>query len=812
VTWFQAIQKDLQPHTREIMSGPENLRGVDYQISTSMLLILQALVDDPVSVASIRFDSLDNEGEDLALSFADGSVREIQIKKLAEGYNWTPASIRPILSKFAQGNGSRFEFITDGSASRQVQILGQYLAGNADIDHELQESVCGDELDLQALESLNGRAAIRSRFFPSPHGEDPAAHVREEVRKLLNRGSFSLAKSAEVAEAGLWLEVYAFARIGGEIALDQLLEAMRRCGVHVQTRAWASYPTARRYYEHEVPIGELVGLMREGGAILVTGIGGAGKTSLAAEAAVLTSDNRKVCWISVSELIEPTDVLRTIADYCSTIGLPEAAARTRAAEPVSVPGILLETLVRWPVAIVFDRFEAANDRVVAMLREALRVDPKGTAQGSIVVTSREIPTWWLDVRSMGTRHISLVSMPKQSANAILTDRGVGNDDNERELLMETVGRHAQSLVLLSQVIEDPADEPPMGNVAAREWVLRQVLSELPDIERIAIAKLAIFDYPAPLEFASAVLGEVAPDLIRRLHSRELVRVDAQHVSVHDALREAALGIISSKAQSELNRLVADEIFAQLARQDGTEDGILYEDAIRWAVHLERTDNLDGLSDRVPLILAAPADHLRDLFGVSYLGFPFEFEDPSLDTTIERLDALEEGGLIEENPANAGKEYLVEPAFILRDFSSFESVLIRALCFHHDYAGQTGYMNDMRPNFTYRQHGLYCPWEHCIELMPLPPMSKAEWLESREDDRRRLAASEASELDEGVLRILTERVNEDVPEWVVDEPDMQLRSRSCPVFGHACPAGEEQAQTCRRLGEFRWAVVPDGWDS
>jgi hypothetical protein len=237
-------------------------------------------------------------------------------------------------------------------------------------------------------------------------------------------------------------------------------------------------------------------------------------------------------------------------------------------------------------------------------------------------------------------------------------------------------------------------------------------------------------------------------------------------------------------------------------------GVLYEKTIPWAVHLESSGGVHDLGGRFPLILDSEPNLLRALFGVSCLGFPFEFDDPSLDGTLDLVDSLEEEGLIEENPVNAGKEFLEEPAFQLLGFTYYERALIHSLCLHHGYAGHVGYMAEMRPNFAFDQQGLFCPWEHCIELSPFPMGSRAEWEATLEEDRQRLAEPEVHGLTERNIEVIQARVAEGVPDWVPEEIDQELHARSCPVFGHACPGGQAQAEACRAEGHFIWARDPE----
>ena len=58
----------------------------------------------------------------------------------------------------------------------------------------------------------------------------------------------------------------------------------------------------------------------------------------------------------------------------------------------------------------------------------------------------------------------------------------------------------------------------------------------------------------------------------------------------------------------------------------------------------------------------------------------------------------------------------------------------------------GYSIDFSPNLDYKNHGLLCEWEHCIEWMPL---------------------------------------------------SARPTKRSCPVFGHNCPGGIEKVSVCEK---------------
>ena len=68
-------------------------------------------------------------------------------------------------------------------------------------------------------------------------------------------------------------------------------------------------------------------------------------------------------------------------------------------------------------------------------------------------------------------------------------------------------------------------------------------------------------------------------------------------------------------------------------------------------------------------------------------------------------------------------------------------------------GAIGYSADMQRLEGWREKGMFCPYEHCIEMSPL-----------------RLGRDELS----------------------------------CPVFGHDCPGGEKQVGFCKSIGKsWEW---------
>lgn len=795
------------------MSGVDNLRGIDYQISCSVLLALSALAGEDGDLSEVQIDSLDDTNEDLSFRFRDRPPLQIQIKKLAEGYNWTASTLRPVLSRFAQlDDGAECWFVSDGSAARQILPLKRFLAGEAELPLDVQNDVCGHGLSVENLNSLAGRVRLRTRFFPSPDEADPASAVRAEIHRSLLRGPFSTTDDPAVIAPRLWHVLYDAGLTGEAISKDHLLARFREAGLSLLRREWALYPTAERYYTHVESVEGLVKSLGQGTLILIYGIGGCGKTTIAAEAALeALNTGRATCWITVDELLEPADFIRVLSDYCVSQKLPSVAEQLRASEPATIGNVVAEDLHRYAITITLDRFEAANTRFESFIRDTLMRLPADERNGTLLITSRSRPDWWPDVeREKGVvRTIPLSSLPGDSGVQLLEDAGVCSTEEERSELVALVGNHAQSVTLLRQLRNAfrPDALASEGLEATRDWLLRQVLGELPNDLKTALARISIFDYAAPKELAFVVLGELGPDTLRTLAKRDLVRINLGVITVHDTLRDAALSLLSTRAIERCNREVADYLLGEIKKEYRTEGGVLYENSIRWATHLESSGDVSDLGGRSQYLLDAEPAVLRDLFGISTRGFPYEFDDPNLDDTFAAIAELEEEGVIEEHPANVGKDVWVEPPYRLRGFSVYDDLLLKSLCLRHGYAGHVGYTDNLRANYAFEMQALVCPWEHCIELSPFPRMTRGEYEASLEDDRRRLATE--ADLAEPHRQVLQKRIDEGIPDWVVEDRDEELHARSCPIFGHACPGGRTQAEVCAANdGDvFLWADKP-----
>lgn len=112
----------------------------------------------------------------------------------------------------------------------------------------------------------------------------------------------------------------------------------------------------------------------------------------------------------------------------------------------------------------------------------------------------------------------------------------------------------------------------------------------------------------------------------------------------------------------------------------------------------------------------------------------------------------------------------------------------------------GYSLNFSPNPNWEEAGLICQYEHCIEQMPAPGVTREEHLRWRERIRENLERGFYDDHPQR-KREFEEMLAGPTPDYVQDKVD---ETGACPVFGHYCPGGEETVRTCEAAKE--WAAA------
>lgn len=235
----------------------------------------------------------------------------------------------------------------------------------------------------------------------------------------------------------------------------------------------------------------------KGGAVVVDGVPGAGKTALVRRAVAGLSRSHLILWTT----LQPGTTSGTLAEVLArAAGRPPAPGSTGWGSilPPSPPltsSAVRAFLDRNPrgVAWVLDDAQAASEGTLDALREVLEAFRPGERHVVIVVTPRELP-WPLPHGA--SAHLTLRGLSRKDAIVLTTSLGIPEERFE-PLFRETLGM-PRYLRLASRV-----------GVGETGSFASAVLGSLPPHQRSSLLPLALSWGPLPLR--SGLLPGVTPD-------------------------------------------------------------------------------------------------------------------------------------------------------------------------------------------------------------------------------------------------------------------------------------------------------------
>ena len=183
------------------MNGPENLRGVDYQISYALLHLLRCLLHEGQFPEALALEDLSDEGADMRLEWEAQPRLHVQVKKVSEGYQWTLARLAAVLAKFCQGaDDTGFLFVSNGPGNRDVTKLKRAIQARAAIPTKVVNALASDNCSRDRLGEVFGRLQLWTRCYPSDDDSDPARGIRQEIARAIGQSRFRLSRPVDQNE------------------------------------------------------------------------------------------------------------------------------------------------------------------------------------------------------------------------------------------------------------------------------------------------------------------------------------------------------------------------------------------------------------------------------------------------------------------------------------------------------------------------------------------------------------------------------------------------------------------------------------
>lgn len=739
------------------MSGVDNIRGINYQISYSVLRLLQIILKESNEVDSIKFESLTEEEEDLNIFYKNGNKEYIQIKKKAEGYSWTASELREVLQKFYNKNDPNiiFTFISDGTGNRDVAELKSCLLNKKEPTNELLKKFSSSSLTVDNIKSILEKTTLLTQSYTSVDSSLPGSVIRENCLNLLKTTSFDLSNSSENIYESAWAYILKLSQECKTIKLDDIKSELERKGLRVTKKRWLNIPDISSFSGREEEIQDIENALSDIRKIIVKGISGIGKTSIMSKIAhKLHNENKKIFWLETNKMYTLSDISKELVNFLHNYGLEQEANLLNSSEIVQKIPSLAEILKNEEVYIFIDGLDKARTDVKNFIEELYKKLINSKLKGAISISIIDgLDSYTnIDLRSKKVFEYHLLGFSYNDTLEILTKINEKYHDEDFNFFYNLVGGYPVSINFLKELlsedsitIEEIKELQELTVEESNKHLFQKVFVNLATEEKEIALSASIFSYPFKEKEISQILNSSLNSkyVLEHLKKKNIILEKNGYYDVHDSIRTLLTDIVNEDRKKELHQIMAEFYMDYMNKQHKESEEVLYDDIFKWGYHLEFLGDSEIISPNRSELLRLNDDQLDALWAIERFGYPFAYDDSELQFSSSIIEELKNKNLIISNNDDSIKYIFTMKKFILNNFNFFDSCFLHHLCITRDISNHLGYIKRFEPNDAFIKQGIICHWEHCIEYMPL-----------------------------------------------------DNNENSCPIFGHNCPSGKEQVVICR----------------
>jgi hypothetical protein len=795
------------------MSGPENLKGIDYQISFTLLTIIEFLKEDFKQIKELIFESLNEDEEDFNIIKKDGSKLFFQIKKKTEGYNWTPSELKHILTKFYLKNdgNTKFFFISNGGGNTKVKELKDKLNKNIILSDKFLIDFSTENMDIKQLKSFIKNLSIRTLSYTTDEINDPAKLIREKIINLICKPPFLLNEGVNKIYDSLWKYIFDLSKNAEYKNIDDLLIEFNDLGLIIIPKEWERLPNIDAFKGRKLVIQELLNCILIIKRVIIQGINGIGKTWLLSKTFnELTSSDNNVFWLNLTNIHSSAFFISLFTNFLNNIGLENESLEINNAGQINEQvRKIANSITRNKIILLIDDFNNASPDLYKSIKQLFSELLKKEIKGSIIISTTIIPSNFYTKFELSTNKIKefyLHGFNFDEIKLIVKEIGDFSLDDIQYIYESTKGHPISILFLKNLLIDDHLANKDLEELKkqsieyARDWIIKKSINLLSDNEKETITTLSIFENDfSEFEAEQIIKSTLKPKyLFEELIKKGFITFNDGSYSIHASIKEIAKDMLSnSKKLESYNSLFSfhnnnrDQFFP-------IDSELSFERFMEWGKYLERVKNLSPIEDTLEKIFALDNFLIDGLWAIERYGYPFEYVDFGFpfemdnsfkfesENIINKLKILE---LIEENKdcknVSRGDPKIVKE-WKIKNPTQTVIMLITYLCHEREISHLMGYIKIFKPNLNFLRQGLICPWEHCIEYMPLNPEDEKDYIS---DMIEKLNLNTIpKETIEKVLKIINSNVSN------LNKVE-NLKPFSCKIFGHCCPGGKEQVKLC-----------------
>ncbi len=294
-------------------------------------------------------------------------------------------------------------------------------------------------------------------------------------------------------------------------------------------------PKMRYFFGRKQELEEIKDLIDSHKIVIVHGIAGIGKTTLALKILSEYKQSMNTFWYRFHEWDTLRNLLTQLSEFLQACGRKALKAYLDGTKTMDINGAVeafqkdIEDLM---VLMVFDDYQKAVDEASQFFAAVTEV-MEAIKAAKILIMTRRLPGFY-DRRAVAVKEViaemKLKGLDKESSRELLKMRNIVDDDIIDEIYRLTEG-HPLSLELL-----DSVDEMGMQNNIMK-FVHEEVFSKLAPEEKKLLRIASVYRYPVASK-AFFIDEEVSYEALDKLIDRALVQeVSFERYDVHDLIRE-----------------------------------------------------------------------------------------------------------------------------------------------------------------------------------------------------------------------------------------------------------------------------------
>ncbi len=410
----------------------------------------------------------------------------------------------------------------------------------------------------------------------------------------------------------------------GVVEMARIGAALPRAWVALLTGAPRVEAFVGRAREMEALTGDTKGAR----IIVIRGVAGIGKSSLAAKACELLGTERNLYWHRVRPWDTSLSILAGLAHFLSRLGRPGLSSVLGRGEVGRAADVLRQDLAGTRSFLVFDDAHEASPEALGAFSALKDAVAQADDVRVLFLTRRALSFY--DRRDVDLRGpIREMDLEGLDASEVAAWLGSGERGPQIAHLARPFAGHPLILELLRSGDAPTSDVSRLTN--ARRFIEEAIYAGLSDPERKMLKIAALYRTPVP---QGALFGspDLTYDVLLDLRERALIRgVGEDAFEVHDTIRDYCDSILSAGERAVLNPFAVGQLQALASRAEQSGDYLACVDCLANAARLA-----GEAGDRVALLESLGDAHER------------------IGNLPETLNAYKEGLALTEDPSEAAR--------------------------------------------------------------------------------------------------------------------------------------------------------------